>query len=156
MKNIFKNKKRKKLVNKNMKQQLGFIWKYFKALPDWAKPIVVIVFILLKFVLPDAILIVAVYKYAKYKTEQKNSKESLVQMLEKRKSEDSRESGTKNSRVESVNEIRAKMFTPHYSYLDRLSHASDEDISSVEDDALEDALFISESTAKNIKTKENK
>ena len=148
MKNIFKNKKRKKLVNKNMKQQLGFIWKYFKALPNWAKPIVVIVFILLKFVLPDAILIVAVYKYAKYKTEQKNSKESLVQMLEKRKSEDSRESGTKNS--------RAKMFTPHYSYLDRLPHSSDEDISSVEDDALEDALFISESAAKNIKTKENK
>ena len=70
MKNIFKNKKRKKLINKNMKQQLGFIWKYFKTLPNWAKPIVVIVFILLKFVLPDVILIVAVYKYAKYKTNQ--------------------------------------------------------------------------------------
>lgn len=82
MKNIFKNKKRKKLVNKNMKQQLGFIWKYFKALPNWAKPIVVIVFILLKFVLPDAILIVAAYKYAEYKTKQKIAMETTDSVVE--------------------------------------------------------------------------
>lgn len=60
----------------NMKQKLATISDWFKSLPKLEKPIVVIILIIIKIVVPTAILVVAVYKYAEYKTKKKINEET--------------------------------------------------------------------------------
>ena len=64
------------MKNLNMKQKLATISNWFKSLPKLEKPIVVIMLIIIKIVVPTAILIVAVYKYAEYKTKKKINEET--------------------------------------------------------------------------------
>ena len=63
----------------NTKQKIVVIWKWFKSLPKWAKPIVIITIIIIKVVVPTAILVVAVYKYAEHKTAKKIKEETYPQ-----------------------------------------------------------------------------
>ena len=60
----------------NVKDRLVVIWKWFKSLPKWVKPIVIIALIVIKVVVPTAILVAAVYKYAEYKTKKKINEET--------------------------------------------------------------------------------
>ena len=67
----------------NVKDRLVVIWKWFKSLPKLEKPIYFltticteIMLIIIKIVVPTAILIVAVYKYAEYKTKKKINEET--------------------------------------------------------------------------------
>lgn len=64
------------MKNLNMKQKLATISNWFKSLPKLEKPIVVTMLIIIKIVVPTAILIIAVYKYAEYKTKKKINEET--------------------------------------------------------------------------------
>lgn len=66
------NRNEKKISIKNMKEELQFLWKYFKWLPAWVKPLILILVIVLKFVLPDVVLVVGLYKIAKIHVSKKN------------------------------------------------------------------------------------
>lgn len=63
----------------NLKDRLVVIWKWFKPLPKWAKPIVIITLIVIKVVVPTAILVAAVYKYAEHRTVKKIKEETDTQ-----------------------------------------------------------------------------
>lgn len=72
MKKLLNKKSYGKVSIKNMKEELQFLWKYFKWLPTWVKPLIIILVIILKFVLPDVILVVGLYKIAKIHVSKKN------------------------------------------------------------------------------------
>lgn len=63
----------------NVKDRLVVIWKWFKSLPKWVKPIVIIALIVIKVVVPTAILVAAVYKYAEHRTVKKIKEETDTQ-----------------------------------------------------------------------------
>lgn len=92
----------------NTKQKLAVIWKWFKALPKWAKPIVIITIIVIKVIVPTTILVVAVYKYAEHKTEKKIKEETDIQ------------TGTSSS-------VTSKMVTQHYGCKNYLPDKIEED-----------------------------